>query len=173
MYGSVAPVSSAPSGFRGSPSIHPSQAQTRWLLWDPTGDTPSGDAPARHPGRLYCHSSLPGLGAVDQLAQAESEARRLLPAGCSAPGLARPAVAVAHALQVGAPGVPPKAGRALALPAGGAALARPEAPRFGARPSPAARSLTGPSSALLSRNCDPTSRPLWDLHSIPSPKGLL
>lgn len=91
VYGSVAPVSSAPSGFRGS-SVHPPVPGPDPVA--PMGSNwrhPSGDAPARHPGRLYCHSSLPGSGSRGtQLAQAESEARRLLPAGCSAPWACSP-----------------------------------------------------------------------------------
>lgn len=98
-------------------------------------------------------STVTLLSRVPGAAGLSSHRRRARRGGSSRPaaappGLARPAVAVAHALQVVAPGVRLSAGRALALPAGGAALARPEAPRFGARPSPA-RSLTGPPHPLF------------------------
>ena len=67
-------------------------------------------------------------------------------------------------------GVRLSAGRAPALPAGGAALARAEAARFGARPSPA-RSLTGPPHPLFFPGTAIPPPDPFGICTLPLPRG--
>ena len=132
-----------------APAIPPSQAQIRWLLWDPTGVTPAGMRPA--PGASLLSLFSPGFREPWDSARTGGEQGEAAPPG----RLQRPLGSLAPRSRSHTPsrwwhpsGVRLSAGRAPALPAGGAALARAEAARFGARPSPA-RSLTGPPHPLF------------------------